>query len=92
MSPRALLCFFSVAYVGEAAPFTDLRYPPAPGSGGKECTINAECGLPAANCNSLRTVRIKQTQGYFSISSTLSRLEGWGGRQVTEHLRVYVGA
>eukprot|EP00040_Diaphanoeca_grandis_P026348 m.147418 g.147418 ORF g.147418 m.147418 type:complete len:235 (+) comp30535_c0_seq1:167-871(+) len=29
-------------------------YPPAPGSGGKQCTINAECGIPAANCNQLR--------------------------------------
>lgn len=29
-------------------------YPPAPGSGGAECTINAQCGIPAANCASLR--------------------------------------
>ena len=29
-------------------------WPPAPDSGGAKCTINAECGIPAANCESLR--------------------------------------
>jgi hypothetical protein len=29
-------------------------YPPAPGSGGAACKINAQCGIPAANCPSLR--------------------------------------
>ncbi|EGD77786.1 hypothetical protein PTSG_08876 [Salpingoeca rosetta] len=29
-------------------------YPPAPNSGGAKCSINAECGIPAANCQSLR--------------------------------------
>jgi len=29
-------------------------YPPAPGSGGAECTVDAECGIPAANCRELR--------------------------------------
>lgn len=43
----------AVTTTGKTMP-TD--YPPAPGSGGKECTFNAECGLPAANCNSLRKV------------------------------------
>ena len=28
--------------------------PPAPGSGGKACTLNVECGIPAANCLSQR--------------------------------------
>ena len=33
---------------------THCTLPPAPGSGGKSCKINAECGIPAANCNQLR--------------------------------------
>lgn len=30
------------------------QYPPAPGSGGAKCSIDAECGIPAANCQQLR--------------------------------------
>eukprot|EP00035_Acanthoeca_spectabilis_P023509 m.449707 g.449707 ORF g.449707 m.449707 type:complete len:223 (-) comp19859_c0_seq1:132-800(-) len=29
-------------------------WPPAPNSGGARCTVDAECGIPAANCNQLR--------------------------------------
>eukprot|EP00039_Didymoeca_costata_P018768 m.334883 g.334883 ORF g.334883 m.334883 type:complete len:231 (-) comp17459_c0_seq1:43-735(-) len=29
-------------------------YPPAPGSGGAKCKLNADCGIPAANCRQVR--------------------------------------
>lgn len=36
-------------------------WPPAPGSGGAACKINADCGIPAANCDSLREKCISET-------------------------------
>eukprot|EP00051_Salpingoeca_urceolata_P002139 m.47531 g.47531 ORF g.47531 m.47531 type:complete len:232 (-) comp11926_c0_seq1:191-886(-) len=36
--------------VGHAAIISD--WPPAPNSGGGSCAVNAQCGIPAANCRS----------------------------------------
>eukprot|EP00056_Hartaetosiga_gracilis_P010727 m.159782 g.159782 ORF g.159782 m.159782 type:complete len:239 (+) comp13377_c2_seq2:868-1584(+) len=36
-------------------------YPPAPGSGNATCSINAQCGIPAANCPLLRDSCISLT-------------------------------
>eukprot|EP00043_Microstomoeca_roanoka_P016699 m.171907 g.171907 ORF g.171907 m.171907 type:complete len:226 (-) comp16509_c5_seq1:213-890(-) len=42
----ALLCALALLIASD--------YPPAPHSGGKACSLNAQCGIPAANCDSLR--------------------------------------
>eukprot|EP00053_Salpingoeca_punica_P018936 m.188387 g.188387 ORF g.188387 m.188387 type:complete len:235 (+) comp17535_c3_seq9:2559-3263(+) len=44
----SLLCVAVVAIVVRA------DYPPVPGSGGQPCKVDAHCGIPAANCPSLR--------------------------------------
>jgi len=36
-------------------------FPPAPGSGGANCTWNADCGIPAADCDSLREACVSLT-------------------------------
>mmetsp|Transcript_14897 Transcript_14897/g.38167 ORF Transcript_14897/g.38167 Transcript_14897/m.38167 type:complete len:224 (+) Transcript_14897:240-911(+) len=36
-------------------------WPPAPRSGGAPCSVNAECGVPAANCNMLREECVSMT-------------------------------
>jgi len=36
--------------INEQIDSAPLRFPPAPGSGGAQCSLNVTCGIPAANC------------------------------------------
>jgi len=54
-SPSPYSILMAITYISCTSTSSVVSdYPPAPDSGGKECTINAECGIPAANCNQLR--------------------------------------
>jgi hypothetical protein len=56
VSHVTMLCLTVWMLVGVAL----ADYPAAPGSGGTACTYNAHCGIPAANCYSLRSLSLYQ--------------------------------